>query len=169
MSAVCNDMATLIPAFRRKVETLMQMMRDRGWNPYVFETRRTKERAAELHARGTGSKDSMHIYDVAVDIVDADLHNVPKKTREGYWDAPAKFWADLEDCAVTIGLHRLYRAGVKHDVHDDVAQSWDKPHVQACSLADQNKLRRMTRDERAAYLQLKFDSALAAIDDALKE
>lgn len=155
-SDVCNDMGTLISAFRARVEKVLADMRSLGWNPLVYETRRTKERAAELHARGTGSADSMHCYDVAVDIVDADRQNVPKLTKEGLWDAPEKFWADLEDSAHRHGLTRLYHAGTSHVDGNARAESWDKPHLQACSIAEQNKLRAMTRDERSTWCTARF-------------
>lgn len=159
VSDVCNDLDALVPSFRARVETLLERMRAKGWRPIVFETRRTKERAAELFKRGTGSLDSMHCYDVAVDIVDADLNNVPRKTKEGYWDAPAEFWADLEDFAHDLGLHRLYKRGVIRDADDEIAQSWDKPHVQACSVADQTKTRALDREARDIFVSARMDAA----------
>ena len=98
----------------------------------------------------------MHCYDVAADIVDADRHNTPKRTPEGLWDAPPKFWADLEDIAESLGLVRLYKRGVKHDATDGNAESWDMPHVQACEVSEQAALRAMSRDERAEWCRAKF-------------
>lgn len=154
--SVTNDPDMLCDGFRERVLDVMALMRERGWTPILYETRRTKERAAELHARGTGSKDSMHCYDVAADIVDGDRHNVPRKTKEGLWDAPAKFWADLEDIAESLGLVRIYRRGQHHNAADGDAESWDKPHVQACEVSEQNALRAMTRDERSAWCRQRF-------------
>lgn len=153
MNGVINDPATLVPAFRARVETLLDRMRAKGWKPLLYETRRSRERAEELHRRGTGSRDSMHCYDVAADIVDSDRHNTPKRTPEGLWDAPPKFWADLEDIATELGLHRLYKPSSPHVAGDADAESWDKPHVQACPAKPmiQDKLRAMTRDERDAW------------------
>lgn len=145
----------LCDGFRERVLDVLALMRERGWTPLLYETRRTKERAAELHARGTGSANSMHCYDVAADIVDADRHNVPRVTKEGLWDAPPKFWADLEDIAESLGLVRLYNAK-KHDGTDNDAESWDKPHIQACAVNEQNELRAMTRDERVAWCRQRF-------------
>ena len=154
--SVTSDPDTLCDGFRERVLDVLVLMRERGWTPLLYETRRTPERAAELHARGVGSKSSLHCIDIAADIVDADRHNVPRKTKEGLWDAPPKFWADLEDIAESLGLVRLYRRGVKHDDTDNNAESWDKPHIQACAVSEQNELRAMTRDERSAWCRQRF-------------
>ena len=154
--SVTSDPLLLLDGFRERVLDVLALMRERGWTPILYETRRTKERAAELHARGTGSKDSMHCYDVAADVVDGDRHNVPRVTKEGFWDAPPKFWADLEGIAESLGLVRLYKRGVKHDATDANGESWDLPHVQACAISEQNELRAMTRDERNAWCRQRF-------------
>jgi hypothetical protein len=144
--SVTNDPDLLLDGFRERVLEVMALMRERGHEPRLFETRRTKERAAELHARGTGSANSMHCYDVAADIICA----------RQLWNASARFWADLEDIAESIGLVRLYKRGIKHDGTDANAESWDKPHVQACAVSEQNELRAMTRDERSAWCRQRF-------------
>jgi hypothetical protein len=166
---VCSDLNELVPVLARIVEQILIDMRALGWNPILFETLRTPERGAYLQSIGrskNGSR-SMHTLRLAADIVDGDLNNVPKMTKEGYWNAPDKFWADLEDLATKYGLTRLYKVGVKPDSTDDDAESWDKPHVQACTVAEQNKLRRMrTDEERAAWCAIKFEATLAALDAA---
>ena len=153
---VCNDPETLLPGFRERVMVLLEAMRWRGWNPMLYETRRSPERAAMLAKRGTGSASSMHCLDAAADIVDADRDNVDRVTSESLWHAPPQFWADLEDIAESLGLVRLYKRGVTHDATDGNAESWDMPHVQACEVSEQSALRAMSRDERAEWCRAKF-------------
>lgn len=155
---IINDPATLVPAFRAKVELLLDRMRAKGWKPLLYETRRSRERAKMLNAKGRGSLDSMHCYDIAADIVDADRNNVPRMDKEGLWDAPAQFWADLEDEAIALGLHRLFRRGVKHDRSDADGESWDKPHVQAVPVKEQAAIRALrSRDEIAEYVRQRLE------------
>jgi len=140
----------------------------RGWNAILWETQRTRERAAMLHKRGTGSLDSMHIYLMAFDVVDGDLNNVKDMNDqpESYWQAPDAFWEDLEDIMVELGITRLFKAGTKHVIEDGKANSWDKPHGQFCPVSEQAKVRKMTLEQCEAYIQQRFAKQLAEIKAA---
>ena len=150
MSGVCRDLKELDPSFCLQVMKLLDLMRADGFNPVVWETLRSPSRALELSKRGTGSATSMHIYRVACDIVDGDLYNMHKQHEqpESYWDAPPEFWASLHKRAISLGLTRLVKPGAK--------TSWDGPHVQACTVAQQAKVRAMTDPERAAWCAARF-------------
>lgn len=122
----------LIPAFAQKVEKLFVAMRVAGHRPLLWEGYRTPERARALSNRGTGISMSMHCLGAAVDIVDEDMH----------WKATNEFWIDLRVFAETMGMHVLYRNG----------RAFDRPHVQALAVTDQNKFRKMTDKEQAEFV-----------------
>jgi hypothetical protein len=152
LTQVCRDRSLLVPAFDAAIEALLADMRALGWNPYVFETYRTAERGKLLQAAGKSRNGdrSMHRYWCAVDIVDADLHNVPRMTKEGYWDAPAKFWSDLGACAAK---HRLVWGG-DWDANPGTPQRmYDLPHVQAVALGEQDHVRAMSKPQIAEYVR----------------
>lgn len=153
---VCRDLDKLDPTFRAKVDILLERMIAAGWKPLVWETYRSPERGAELQKRGVSKNGalSMHTLCLAVDIVDGDRYNVTKNkdVPESYWVAPAKFWADLEDFAIDLGLTRIFKQGTKHVAGDGDSESWDKPHVQAIAISEQNKVRAMTPAERATFV-----------------
>jgi hypothetical protein len=156
---ICSDLDALDLTFRAQVEKLLAIMVEKGWKPLVWETYRSRERAEELRKRGTSKNGnlSMHCIGLAVDIVDADTHNGPDVgTKESYWNAPPKFWADLEDGAVSLGLTRLFHPGTK-DVAGK-ADSWDLPHCQAIKVADQARVRLMDAAERAKFVLKKFEA-----------
>jgi len=112
---VIRDMARLLPGFREQVELVLADMRGAGFDPYVFETARSPERAAILAARGTGSLHSMHIYGAAADVIDAKL----------LWSARAAFWTSLTAFAEARGLTCGSRFKHLHDL----------PHIQAIPVA----------------------------------
>jgi hypothetical protein len=126
---VDRDPKKLLPGFAKKIETLMQRMRARGFEPELWEGRRSASRAKALSVVGTGVADSMHIYGAAVDIVD----------KNKLWNASPAFWAALGEEAERLGLTWGGR--------------WtkvDKPHVQAIAVSKQNAFRAMTDAQRAA-------------------
>jgi len=147
---VCRDLKELDPSFCRQVEKLLDLMRADGFSPVVWETLRSPARALMLSKRGTGSRRSMHIYRVACDIVDGDRYNMKKQKGqpESYWEAPREFWASLHKHAIALGLTRLVKPRAK--------TSWDGPHVQGCTVAQQRKVRAMTDDERAVWCAARF-------------
>jgi hypothetical protein len=106
-------------------------MRAQGFNPYLWEGYRSPQRAGELADRGTGIRDSMHIYGIAADIVDADA----------LWSPSPAFWRVLEQEAEALGL--TWGGDFKRG---------DRPHVQAITVADQRAFRAMTPSQRLRFV-----------------
>jgi peptidoglycan L-alanyl-D-glutamate endopeptidase CwlK len=119
----------LLPRFARKIETLFQRLRARGYQPMLWEGYRTPERAAELEQRGTGIRLSMHSLGAAVDVVDGSTGNP--------WKASPGFWRALGEEAEKLGLTWGGRW-----------KSKDMPHVQAIPVSQQTVFRAMTHNER---------------------
>jgi hypothetical protein len=115
--AVCSDMGRLLPGFREQVEALVADMRGAGFDPRVYETWRSPERVAMLVAKGVGSKNSVHPYGIAADIIDAKL----------LWNAKAAFWTNLTTFAEARGLTSGARFSKLHDL----------PHVQGIPVSAQ--------------------------------
>ena len=102
-----TDLAGLKPAFRAKVVTLLDNMQAKGWDPVVFEARRSAERQAWLYGVGrshsmtrkpvTYTKKSRHMVGAAVDIVSFTT-----------WWADPKFFAALRREAEKLGMTVLH-------------------------------------------------------------
>ena len=124
---VQNDMDALLPSFRKEVEQLLKRMERRGFEPMVFETGRTEERAEWLkNVKKTSKvgKRSMHCHGAAVDIICA------KKK----WDNKQFFRALGQEAAAL----KLTWGG---------SWGWDRPHVQAIPVGFQDELRALPCDE----------------------
>jgi hypothetical protein len=99
-----NKIDSLKPAFARKVKLLLAKMTAYGFDPVVFEARRSVERQKWLYGVGrthdtnrkpvTWTKKSNHFDGNAVDIV----------SHSKLWNHP-KFFARLKVEAVKLGLH----------------------------------------------------------------
>lgn len=126
-----RDPAKLLPPFAAKVERLFGAMRERGHEAILWEGYRSAERAQQLSDRGSGIKLSMHVLGAAVDIIHA----------EDYWQASDDFWDALGDESEELGLTWGGRWKRR-----------DLPHVQAVAVKDQERFRRMTEQERIAFL-----------------
>jgi hypothetical protein len=124
----------LVPSFKAKVQQLLRAMQARGFRPLVWETLRSRERAEQLAEKGTGRPDSMHIYGLAVDVIDA----------ERMWDHPA-FFAALGVEAEKLGLTWGGRWS-----------SRDLPHVQAMPVALQTTMRAASLAERERILRERY-------------
>lgn len=106
-----RSLEDLVPDVRAKVEAVIADLKAQGYEPYVYETKRSEERAAHLKTKGVsklGSK-SKHVPGRAADIVDG------RKTSAGqrvWWgagsdeaDTMAKdFFAALGGAAKRAGL-----------------------------------------------------------------
>lgn len=128
---VDRDPGKLIPAFARQVELLFQRLRERGFDPLLWEGHRSLKRAADLADRGTGIRLSMHCYGAAVDIVRA---SPPHWGHDPMWRAIGQ---EADALGLTWGGH------------------WprsDRPHVQAIPLHAQERFRAMTDNERYAFV-----------------
>jgi hypothetical protein len=137
MAYKADDIDLLLPAFAVKVRQVLGDMKALGHSPVPFDTLRTEAEAAKFFARGVGSKNSMHIYGVACDVI-CNKHGWDCKKNK------CKFYTDLGKIVEARGLVWGGRFSNLNDL----------PHFQACSasVAEQAKVRKMTWDERNAYV-----------------
>lgn len=93
-----SSLGFLAPAFRVKVEHLVQMMEARGHDPMVFETLRLPAVQAEYFARKTSRQRdvlwSSHGHGLAVDVI--------SKSRQ--WNFSPTWKADLKDICEVLQL-----------------------------------------------------------------
>ncbi len=130
-SDVDRDPQKLLPGFADKLNRLFIRMRARGFQPYLWEGYRSPQRAAELAAKGTGIRFSMHTLGAAGDIVDANA----------LWGASPAFWRALCQEADRLGL-----------TWGGAWISSDRPHVQALTVSDQVAFRAMTPTQQAQFV-----------------
>lgn len=130
-----NDLAELSAPFRAAVEQLLEQLRAAGYEPLVFETYRTPERARWLVAQGKSrAKDgqSMHCYRVAADIICA----------KHYWACEGcgcDYYTQLGIEAAKLGLTwggDWDGDGVTREQHEH-----DLPHVQGVPTSAQDAVR----------------------------
>jgi hypothetical protein len=128
-----DDIALLLPTMQTHVHELMLRMGELGFKPVLFDTLRTPGQAAKNAAKGTGSKDSMHCYGAAADIICA---------ADG-WDchkAGCKFYDVLGEQAEELGF-----------VWGRHFPRVDDDHVQGIPVAWQGQMRLLgTNPETAA-------------------
>ncbi|MCK9570385.1 M15 family metallopeptidase [Candidatus Pacearchaeota archaeon] len=99
-----NDINTLVPYVRERVEHVLAAMRARGYDPIVFEAKRSQERQKWLYGIGrthslnqrpvTWTMNSKHLVGKAVDIISASK----------LWNASAAFWKALKQEANKQGM-----------------------------------------------------------------
>ncbi len=110
-----TDLKSLEPYVAERVERVLQRLRKAGWDPVVYEARRTLERQMWLYGIGrwhsrnrkavTHTMRSKHIVGKAVDII----------SRSKGWSDP-KFFDALKAAAEAEGL--------------SVPYDWDRAHVE---------------------------------------
>lgn len=125
-----DSLDLLLPSFRKKVDLLLAGMLASGFDPIPFDTFRTAAEAAANARSGKGIVNSMHEYGAAVDIISGSKG----------WNHPA-FFEELGKQAEHLGLTwggRFTRV--------------DKPHVQAISVNNQNRLRALPDNKRDAFV-----------------
>jgi hypothetical protein len=83
----------LVPAFADILETLFNNLREKGFDPMLWEGYRSPERVKFLVKQGTGIAESLHLKGRAVDIV----------SRTELWSNPS-FFAALGQEAKQLGL-----------------------------------------------------------------
>ena len=103
-----KDISSLWEPFRQRVELLLTRMRSRGYDPVIFEAKRTRERQQWLYGFGrthhlasrpvTWTLDSRHIPGKAVDII--------SKSRG--WQYTAFYLALREEAERIPGLRVLW-------------------------------------------------------------
>lgn len=130
-----DDIDMLVRPFGERVTTLLCRLVALGHSPLLWETYRSRERAAMLAKKGTGTVDSMHCYGLAADII----------CRGHKWDCAKHgcgFFKALEEQAAECGLV----SGAKWRMRD-------LPHVQAIPVSLQAAIRSArSGDEREAIV-----------------
>ena len=104
----CNDVDALVPYVASRVRTVLARMEARGFDPVVFETKRSLDRQLWLYAQGrtrkgpkiTWTLTSKHITGKAVDII--------SRSRGWYW---AAFFDALRVEGEKVGLHTIPKEG----------------------------------------------------------
>lgn len=131
-----RSLDALSPAFKRKVELVLAEMIEEGFDPLVWETKRSFERAEAMNAKkqGRAIKLSMHCFGLAVDIVHRTLR----------WEAPPAFWNALGRIAKKHGL--IWGGDfTKIDPKDPKGirriPDPDRPHIQAVRISMQTRVR----------------------------
>jgi hypothetical protein len=119
-----RDVEALAPAFQSPVVTIVERMKAGGFDPLIWETYRSPERAAMLAKKGSGIALSMHCYGCAVDII----------SESKKWNAGFAFWRRLRDEAESLDLVSGARFSRR-----------DKPHIQCVPIASQGYVRSLHR------------------------
>lgn len=128
-----TDPQKLLPTFAGQLETLFRRLRDKGWDPVLWEAYRSPERVALTVKTGTGVTNSLHPYGAAADIRRLSNPNAPG----------AAFWAALGAEAEALGL--TWGGRFSKD---------DPAHVQAITVAEQKRFQSLPdAAAREAYLQ----------------
>lgn len=115
-----DDITLLVPAFRERVQAVLDQLTARGFTPVLRDGMRTRAEAAANARRGVGIADSMHCYGVAADVICAELG----------WQHP-EFFAALGEVAEDAGL-----------VWGGRWKRRDLPHLQGVPVAWQDRVRR---------------------------
>lgn len=118
-TGVDHEWEHLLPAFAQRLRAVFAALVARGFDPYLHEGLRSRQRAESLAADGSGIRDSMHIYGAAADVISASRH----------WEWP-EFFAALGAESERAGLTWGGRFGGK-----------DLDHVQAVPVPMQARMR----------------------------
>lgn len=137
-----DDVNLLMLPFRERVIALDGRMKTLDFDPIIWETYRSPERAQELVRLGKSKAKgglSMHCFGIAADFVCAHHH----------WDChkhKCKFFIVLGQQAKACGL----AWGGDWDNNPATDDGWDQPHVQAVPIGRPQRLIRAakTHDER---------------------
>jgi hypothetical protein len=125
-----EKLASLKPAFRKKVIAWSRECEAAGLNLYIYEGHRSPERQAELYAIGRTKKgrkvtnagpwQSMHQYGLAIDFVPLKAHPKAAGMYEADWD-DEKAYSRAQAIAEKHGLRHL---------------SWETPHLEDADFRD---------------------------------
>jgi len=106
-----TSISELWEPIQERVRNVLAAMKARGFDPIIYESRRTTERQAWLW--GIGRLYQKHRKPVTfLDGVDQLSKHQPGKavdvvSRSQLWSAPAKFWTALKTEARKVGMHTL--------------------------------------------------------------
>lgn len=142
-----SDIALLVPAFRERLEMALRAQKGQGYAPVLWETRRSRERAAEMVAHGKSKARgglSMHCYDIAADVICGAHQWSCRKHRCKFFEA---WGANAEDAALTWGGNWDRDAMAGEDGENDL------PHVQAVPLRFQDRVRAMPAEHLDAFVR----------------
>lgn len=138
-----DDINLLILPFRDKVKTLIQRLKNKGFDPVLRDSGRTAKEAAVFANKGTGILKSLHLTGAAADII----------SRSKGWSSPEFFQAlgkEAKALGLTWGANKKYGG--------DFNTKNDQPHVQAIPIALQNQYRALTSDDaRIKFIRLYYD------------
>ena len=138
-----DDLGLLLPSFQPVANRILFEMRELGYDPCPFDTLRTPAEAAKNFARGVGSKNSMHLYGAAMDVI---------CNRHG-WGCSAsgcRFFADYGLVVEALGMVW----GGRWARHDLV-------HVQCVAFADQARFRALRPEFRDSFVAPRCTSSTA--------
>jgi hypothetical protein len=144
---VQRDPALLVPAFRERVEVVLNELREHGYDPVIHETLRSRERAEQLVKEGKSNAKglSMHCLGLAVDCI-------CRKHRWGCHQAGCDFF---ERYGVIAERHSLTWGG-----------RWtslvDLPHVQAVPVRLQGLARATNVDHLNTFALTYFAGLVRA-------
>jgi hypothetical protein len=136
-----DNVDLLLPAFAVKTRQVLAKLKDMGHSPVPFDTLRTQAEAEKFFIRGVGSRNSMHLYGIACDVI-CDKHGW------GCGDLKCSFFQDLGLVVEGLGLVWGGRFKQRHDL----------PHFQGCgaSAAEQARVRALGWDARNAYVEARL-------------
>lgn len=132
-AARLSDVDLLLPSVAARLAWALSLVRGQGFSPLVFETIRSKARAAELAEKGTGTVDSIHCYGGAVDVICGFHQWNCARHHCGFYEV---YGPAAEQCGFTWG-GRWKRV--------------DKPHIQAVPVRLQNAFRALSEADRDAF------------------
>ena len=139
MTIASADLSRLLPSFQPLASKLLEALRERGFSPIARGSTRTPEQAAANAQRGTGIRNSLHLYGAALDVICGEHRWACHEHECGFFEA-------LGEVAESLGLTwggRWHRNG----------RGPDLPHVQCIAVHDQGAFRSLaTREERDAFV-----------------
>jgi hypothetical protein len=144
-----SNVELLVPALRERLGSVLAALTARGFDPLVWETLRSKERALEMVAKGASKARgglSMHCYGCACDVV----------CSKHMWSCRkhgCRFFQNLGELAEDAGL--CWGGNWDRDDRAGEEGEHDLPHVQAvpATAKHQNAIRRMKPELIDTYVR----------------
>jgi len=147
-----DDINLLLPAFRLKIQRLLNNMTQRGFDPILFDTGRTQKEADIFAAKGTGIVNSLHLLGAAADIISASKG----------WNWPLFFNALAEE-SKNLNLISGSTFKVRIDPITKKKKGPDMPHVQAIPVKLQATFRKLTSPEARNLFLVEYYSSIGNV------